>query len=550
MLVLCLAISIPVFATNAPLTIRATSASTSFEDDTFTLVYSKAVTETTLRFSNKNVRLFADPLHDVPLTLSDKKLTLRIDQGVTRVYFVYEDTDYTIVLDAPRTPTEYSDEHLLTAWARHYIQYLNLSGSGLMTGDTAKAFHDADDLTRYETAVIAVRMLGVDAALVKGGNPYKDKLVSWAKPYVLALTRLGVLEGETAADGMRFNGDRSITRSEVAKILVSINMLLTGETKSVAKLSKEESVQKAFTKQSFTDLADIPAWAKNWLTVAVGKYGLLSGSKENGGLWLYPTRNITRAEIATMLARLDHFSEKGLLEAYLSHLAEYYRTQQKLNTQNGKLFIAAYKEAEDAVSYGTEKECKAAFDALRLIYNKMNMIIYLSPSHQMENRYAGYNTNEGAEMIAVGKIVEANLTAKGYRVYTPPVEMDLIERGEEANRMGAVCYVAIHSNAIAGTNRGGSQGATVFHSFNKGSKELAQFLHDQLSALTPTKDHGIKNDMLTAKPYKEIRVPEMANVIAEVEYHDYAPYAAWIIAHKADIAAALTKGIEDYMNTL
>ena len=41
----------------------------------------------------------------------------------------------------------------------------------------------------------------------------------------------------------------------------------------------------------------------------------------------------------------------------------------------------------------------------------------------------------------------------------------------------------------------------------------------------------------------------MANVLIEVEFHDYKPYANWIVNNKEAIAKAIASGIDKYLKT-
>lgn len=188
-------------------------------------------------------------------------------------------------------------------------------------------------------------------------------------------------------------------------------------------------------------------------------------------------------------------------------------------------------------------------------------LVYLSPSNQMTNPYTGVDTNEGEQMQLVAAYVENRLKEMGYDVYTADVNTSIKEdaefnRADEAAQLGADAYVAIHSNAVGFTNDGKYQGTTCYYNGNnKGAKELSQFIYDRLSQFTPTEDNGIHDDMYESqingqKPYAEVRLPTMANLILEVEFHDYPTYAEWIVNNINGIGEQIALGIDDYLKSL
>ncbi len=531
------------------LSVTASGATSETNKLTITLTFPDPVETAAVRIVGSDPKVYADPALTVPVTLTASKAALTLRQAHTFLYVDNSGTLYTVDIVSPRAAVTYKDAATFADWAKYYIQFLNYGGGGMMTGDGV-SFRPADQLTRFETAVLAAKLLGIDPFLISFKNPYADKLAGWARPSVLALTRLGVLNGEKTDKGLYFRGERHITRSEVAKIFVGILLLLRENSTDAAALVKDQGY--TLEGRSFADLADVAAWAKPCLTLAVCRYKIIEGSRRDGKLYLLPRAEITRAEIAVMVGKLTGYNAKDLLRGYIGTLSAVYDEESKKDTVMSKAFFEAYNAALASLNAGDAgSECKKRFDALyTAVEKRLGGLIYLSPSHQMDNRYAGYDTTEGAQMIAVGTLVYETLKAKGYDVYLTPKETSLVYRADEANAKGAICYVSIHSNAVTGTNNGSAQGTTVYYSNNPGSKSLAKAIYDPLAALTPTKDNGIINDSLTRLPYKEIRLPKMANVIAEVEYHDYAPYAKWIIEHRSDLAAAIVKGIETYMKSL
>lgn len=178
-------------------------------------------------------------------------------------------------------------------------------------------------------------------------------------------------------------------------------------------------------------------------------------------------------------------------------------------------------------------------------------LVYLSPSNQMSNPYTGYDTSEGEQMNIVGKEVQKRLIEMGYEVVFAEVSRSISDRGVDANNMGCDAYVAIHSNAAGRTNNGEYHGTLGFYNGqNTGAKLLSEYIYNNVSKLTPTSDRGISDDMKTERPYIEVRVPQMANLLLEVEFHDYKEYAKWIMDNTEGLGSAIADGIDKYLKTL
>ena len=125
--------------------------------------------------------------------------------------------------------------------------------------------------------------------------------------------------------------------------------------------------------------------------------------------------------------------------------------------------------------------------------------------------------------------------------------------------MNADCYVAIHSNAIGATNNGSAKGTWAFYNGEReGSTELARAVYNKVAALTPTAEskNSFQEDISYTKehnqksPYAEVWRPTMANVLLEVEFHDYAPYAQWIVNNSEQLGIAIAEGIDEYFKSL
>lgn len=496
--------------------------------------------------------VYADPSFTQKINIGKAgQLTIRPSQMYTYLYIRCNEQSnltYRISIISKRTPTEYRDDHLVADWARVYVNYCNELGYGIIQGDQNQNATPNNPLTRYEIALIAARMLGTDVSLFATTKlPYKDKIASWAKSGVNAMTALNIISGHRVGKELHYLGSDNVTREQVAKIMVELALLQEGNTKSAAKLYKEN--QKSYDKalNAFADTKSISSWARPYMALAVSHYKFLSGSKENGKLYLNPTKNITRQEMTAIVARELNYDINTLLEDLI------FSVETKLQDTNKSAALlqnvkSALTRAQSTYRSGTNSKKEKAYITL---YNEAKKafhayIVYLSPSNQLTNPYTGVDTNEGAQMQAVAALLKPMLEEMGFIVYIADPTSNIRVRGADAKSKKADIYVAIHSNATAGGNNGAYQGSLIFHSNNSGSKELAECVSKYLSKTTPTADSGIKNDSYASNPFVEIRDPEMANILAEVEFHDYATYAKWIVNNKQKLAKAFADGIWEY----
>jgi N-acetylmuramoyl-L-alanine amidase len=180
-------------------------------------------------------------------------------------------------------------------------------------------------------------------------------------------------------------------------------------------------------------------------------------------------------------------------------------------------------------------------------------VIYLSPSRQTSNEYAAGSTTEGVQMYRVGNELKKILEEEYWCiVYMPPVEMpiSLGHRPLDAYNKEADIYLAIHSNAHTSKVKYGAVG--YYFPGSAQSKKLGENMADEMgkiSPFTPNVDSKIVDGMkgFDNVGYGEVRDPAyygMISLLAEVEYHDNADSAQWIINNPKSIARALANSLE------
>lgn len=248
---------------------------------------------------------------------ADKKLskecgaTVALDQGETNVYAVVKYSNnttktFTIKVISNRTAVAYADAANIPAWAKAYVDKLNNSGLGILKGDDKGNFNPTNNMTRYEIAAVAVRILGVDATQYAGVTlSYTDGIAKWAENYVKAVTALGIMSGSNDKDGkLVFNGTATATRAQLAKIIVEIALLDSGAAANAEAYyaANKAAVDAKYASYAFADEASIQNWAKTYVKLSVYD-GYFTGSNTNGQNYFNANNNIMRSEIAAVVER-------------------------------------------------------------------------------------------------------------------------------------------------------------------------------------------------------------------------------------------------------
>lgn len=407
-----------------------------------------------------------------------------------------EFSEFFIVYDDSINALDFKDVYK-TYWGYEHIS--RGAKAGFFVGVKKNEFGVADNMTRAQFCQMIYRIYQNDSAVMTRHKQAEFTDVTNGMWHYEAVTACAESELVKGMGGGIFSPDSPITRQDVAVIMMRILLGPTGaDSVDVEKTLAEAREQKGIKALDFDDTSN---YAKKYVVSALG---ILYYGDEKGNI--NPTKNITRSECAAMIDNLffDGFTEPA-----------------------------------------------------------PKRLVYLSPSNQNSNQYAIYNRNdstthvytEGLQMQKIGNKVAELLEGMGYEVHIANFNLSI--RGDEdsrpieAEKMGADAYVAIHSNGMSGTNNGKYQGTICYYNGNnKGAKELSDFIYNRMSELTPTTDGGSRNDMLEKNPFTEVKNPTMANVLIEVEYHDYAEYATWIVTHTDEIAEAIALGIDEYLKTL
>lgn len=212
-----------------------------------------------------------------------------------------------VTINSNRPKAVYNDTDKISGWALDQINFLNDNGYGYFQGDNG-SFRPRDNITRFEGAALAIRMLGIDETVYSNIIlPFTDNIPNWASNYVKACYKLGIMNG---IDQTTFDGRRATTRQEFAKIIVGTVVLMRGDATDALTLynATQAQVDEVYNARGFADEDAISNWAKPYVRLAVS-YGIINGSNDYGVLNINPKKSITRQEVAVTLANYNGFKK-------------------------------------------------------------------------------------------------------------------------------------------------------------------------------------------------------------------------------------------------
>lgn len=158
-------------------------------------------------------------------------------------------------------------------WAQKAIKYMK--EKQWIKGRTEELYMPENPITRGEVATIICRVLNLNPD--EESTMFKDTNGHWAKGYINAISRLGIVEGYESGD---FKPEQSITREEIAKIL--------------SKLSSEKAAIEESPK--YKDV-DRNSWSYEYIKDLSEKQ-ILNGYEDGT---FKPQKRVTRAETAKMI---------------------------------------------------------------------------------------------------------------------------------------------------------------------------------------------------------------------------------------------------------
>ena len=165
----------------------------------------------------------------------------------------------------------------------------------------------------------------------------------------------------------------------------------------------------------------------------------------------------------------------------------------------------------------------------------MNIKVYISPSDQTKNIYAGTSTNEAVQCRKIGRSLEKALDRCGFYALCNTTS-GMYERIAESNRGDFDIHLCIHTNAA---NKKVTGTRIFVYSMNGEAYKIAKAIFNELAPLTP----GTSENISVNKSWAEIKNTNALCIYIEVDFHDVASVAKWIISHTEAIAESIAEGL-------
>jgi len=166
--------------------------------------------------------------------------------------------------------------------------------------------------------------------------------------------------------------------------------------------------------------------------------------------------------------------------------------------------------------------------------------VYISPSDQVENKYAWGNTNEHVQCQRIAEAEAAALRRCGVEVQLAKFGTSMAQRCAESNAFGADIHNCVHTNAFNGKVTG-----TRLFCFAVPGKgyDACRAVFGALALLTP----GTSENIQANSRLYEVRTPAAPTAYVECEFHDNPETARWIIQHTDEIGEAIARGLCQYL---
>ena len=170
--------------------------------------------------------------------------------------------------------------------------------------------------------------------------------------------------------------------------------------------------------------------------------------------------------------------------------------------------------------------------------------IYISPSTQANNIGVGdYGTEERRMNELAALVLDKLAEYTQIETLCGNGDMTLAEMVAQSNDWGADLHIALHSNACPAENAGQAKGTEIYyHSDSPYGATLAESVYSSMMRIAPWRGRGIK-------PHNGLYELNYSNAIAiliEVDFHDNAEAARWIIDNMDTIAYEIKCGIIAY----
>lgn len=163
--------------------------------------------------------------------------------------------------------------------------------------------------------------------------------------------------------------------------------------------------------------------------------------------------------------------------------------------------------------------------------------IYLSPSNQTGNMYAGNITNECDNCNRIADAAKKALERCGFTVKKAPKGQEMSTSIAESNEWGADLHIPIHTNAFD-TH---ASGTVVFvYSTAAENMKYAMPIYNAVQAAAPgTTNYGVR----TYPELSELCNTNAIAVYVEVDFHDNPKIAPWLVKNTEAAGEAIAVGV-------
>ncbi|WCN37928.1 S-layer homology domain-containing protein [Aneurinibacillus uraniidurans] len=173
-------------------------------------------------------------------------------------------------------------------WATPYITKMSLRN--VVAGYEDGTFKPEQKVTQLQAVALAVRNMG----LADEAEKYKNTAIPYTVPtWAKGSVALAISKGLIKPSEKNFSPNEYASRAWIAQLMVRM-------------VGKESEVGKSVETTVFTDAADVPEWAKEYVKTA-SSLGLVSGYLENGKYSFKPNYAVTRAQIVSVLSQSEKY---------------------------------------------------------------------------------------------------------------------------------------------------------------------------------------------------------------------------------------------------
>ncbi len=165
--------------------------------------------------------------------------------------------------------------------------------------------------------------------------------------------------------------------------------------------------------------------------------------------------------------------------------------------------------------------------------------VFISPSNQSGNVYAGIDMNEAENCSAIASLLFACLEKAGFVVAMPTPGSSMSLAVKNSNLFEPDLHICIHTNAFNGK----VTGTRVFTFSDSGKAfECGKIIFDGLIHLIP----GGVSSMKQRPGLYELKNTVAPAVYVEVDFHDVPDRARWLVQNRERIAHNLATSICSY----